>query len=481
MAPPELARDAPRLDVLHPAEELLAPALGHELHAAVARRRDRRLGELLGVGVPLLGQERLDRHAAAIAVGHGVGVRLDLVDAGPAASMSATIFLRASKRSRPRYFSGALSFSRANLSKMLMASSLWRRPTSKSLKSCAGVILTAPEPFSGSEYSSATIGIRRPTSGRIGVLADQVLPLGIVGMHRHAGVAQHRLGPRRGHHDVLVAALDRVFEVPEMAPHLARFDLEVGDRRQHLGVPVDQPVVLVDQAGLVEIDEHFQHGARQALVHGEALARPVARGAQPAQLAGDGAARIGLPLPDLGEELLAVQQLLVAVALLGALDGEADALLLEVAHHDHLRGDAGVIGAGLPQHVVALHAAPADQHVLQRVVERVAHVQAARDVGRRDDDAVRRLRRLRMGAERAALLPLRVEAGFDLLGVVGLVEHLLPYNEKRHGGGTVAFECGGRLGVSGGSAGRSRVRHSARPSAAGCGRATPSASAAASP
>jgi hypothetical protein len=32
-----------------------------------------------------------------------------------------------------------------------------------------------------------------------------------------------------------------------------------------------------------------------------------------------------------------------------------------------------------------------------------------------------------MGAERAALLPLRIQAGFDLLGVVGFVEHLLPY------------------------------------------------------
>ena len=33
------------------------------------------------------------------------------------------------------------------------------------------------------------------------------------------------------------------------------------------------------------------------------------------------------------------------------------------------------------------------QHVLQRVVERMAHVQAAGDVGRRDDDAIGRARR----------------------------------------------------------------------------------------
>src|SRR6185369_2443740 len=134
----------------------------------------------------------------------------------------------------------------------------------------------------------------------------------------------------------------------------------------------------------------------EAFVHGEALAAPVTGGAEPTQLAGDGAAGIGLPLPDASEELLAVQQNLVAVAPLSALDRQPLALLLEVAHHDHLGGDAGMIGAGLPQYVVALHAAPADQDVLQRVVESMAHVQAAGDVGRRDDDAIRRLGLLRM-------------------------------------------------------------------------------------
>ena len=55
---------------------------------------------------------------------------------------------------------------------------------------------------------------------------------------------------------------------------------------------------------------------------------------------------------------------------------------------DHgLRGDAGVVGAGHPEGVVALHPPPADQDVLQRVVERVAQVQGAGHVRRRDDDA----------------------------------------------------------------------------------------------
>ena len=64
-------------------------------------------------------------------------------------------------------------------------------------------------------------------------------------------------------------------------------------------VPVDQPLVAVDQALLVAADEHLAHGGGQALVQGEALAAPVAGGAQAAQLAHDGPAALGLPLPDL--------------------------------------------------------------------------------------------------------------------------------------------------------------------------------------
>ena len=70
---------------------------------------------------------------------------------------------------------------------------------------------------------------------------------------------------------------------------------------------------------------------------------------------------------------------------------------VELALDHHLRGDAGMVGAGLPQHVAPAHALEADQDVLQRVVERVAHVQGAGDVGRRNDEAVGLSRRRRSG------------------------------------------------------------------------------------
>jgi hypothetical protein len=73
--------------------------------------------------------------------------------------------------------------------------------------------------------------------------------------------------------------------------------------------------------------------------------------------------------------------------------------------HHRLRGDAGVVGAGHPQGVVTLHPPPADEHVLQRVVERVAHVQGAGHVRRRDDDREGFAIRVRVAVEVAALLP----------------------------------------------------------------------------
>ena len=91
----------------------------------------------------------------------------------------------------------------------------------------------------------------------------------------------------------------------------------------------------------------------------------------------------------------------------------------------HLGGDAGVVGADLPEHVLAAHALEPAEHVLQRVVERMAHMQRAGDVGRRNDDAIG----LGLGAlgpsgpEGARLFPFRVDAALDFGGLVCLFDH----------------------------------------------------------
>ena len=77
-----------------------------------------------------------------------------------------------------------------------------------------------------------------------------------------------------------------------------------------------------------------------------------------------------------------------------------------------------MVGAHLPQRVEAAHAVVADQRVLQRVLEGVAHVQRAGHVRRRQHDRVGLA--LAAGLEHAAGLPLRVQAGLEGLRLEGL-------------------------------------------------------------
>ena len=67
MAPPELARDAPRLDILKPVEPGLGPAFGHDPDVAILHRLERRQRELGGVDIPLVGEPRFDDDARAVA------------------------------------------------------------------------------------------------------------------------------------------------------------------------------------------------------------------------------------------------------------------------------------------------------------------------------------------------------------------------------------------------------------------------------
>jgi hypothetical protein len=90
-------------------------------------------------------------------------------------------------------------------------------------------------------------------------------------------------------------------------------------------------------------------------------------------------------------------------------------------HHD-LGGDAGMVGARLPQGVVAAHAVVAGQGIHEAVLEGVAHVQGAGDVGRRQQDAVERLVLLPAHAVVAGAFPVGIPAFFDFVGFEGFGE-----------------------------------------------------------
>jgi len=88
-----------------------------------------------------------------------------------------------------------------------------------------------------------------------------------------------------------------------------------------------------------------------------------------------------------------------------------------------LGGDAGVVRAGQPKDRLALHPVIAGQDVLQRVVQRMADMQTARHVRRRNDDRIGFGGAVGAGREQAALFPLGVKAGLGGLGFEGLLKH----------------------------------------------------------
>src|SRR5215475_10029664 len=144
------------------------------------------------------------------------------------------------------------------------------------------------------------------------MLADQSLVALIVGMNGNGSIAEQGLRSRGGDHDesgriarIEDAILEPIAQMPEVALDLDLLDFEVGDGGEQLRVPIDQALVFVNEPGAVEIDEHLAHGARKALVHGEAFARPVAGAAEPLQLVDDQPTRLDLPLPDAAHKLVA--------------------------------------------------------------------------------------------------------------------------------------------------------------------------------
>ena len=112
-----------------------------------------------------------------------------------------------------------------------------------------------------------------------------------------------------------------------------------------------------------------------------------------------------LPLPHFFDELVAAE--IVAF----------DALRFELSLNDDLRGDACVIGTGQPQGVRAAHAVIAGQRIHDGLIKRMAHMQRAGDIGRRQLDAKRFGAGFKTSIEITAGFPVRIPVGFDGLGI----------------------------------------------------------------
>ncbi len=274
VAPPQLARDAPRADLLHPLQVDAGPALGHEPH------RPSRTTSIAGSAS---GSMRMN-HCSEISGSTRAPERWlngHLVRCRPRARAPAPR-PRAGRRSAraPPHRQAGERLPRLGVHAAVLADDgeLLQAVLAADLE-VVGVVARRDLQRAGAEVG-LHVGVaddRQPAADdrQDRRAPDQVAVALVLRVHRDGGVGQHRLRAHRGHDD-LAAALQRVGDRVQRVGDLALLDLEVADRRAQARVPVDHAVVAVDQALVVERDEHAQDGLGVALVQREALVLVVA-------------------------------------------------------------------------------------------------------------------------------------------------------------------------------------------------------------
>ena len=366
--------------------------LRHELGAAFANGSQGRLGQHIGLHPPLVGQEGLDDDKFGLLVmWHHDLLVFDVVET------ARRVLLGQGRQVRDNGLAGfetvhAAIFRRDEVG---IDDGAARCENIDRLDTGAGADLEVVEVMRRGDlhcpgaqgWICVFVGDDRnaaPHQWQLDELANQALIALVLRMHGHGDVAQHGFRAGRCNYDVVAglhardialfvrhralvshAIGQRVAQMPHMALDLDILNFEVRNRGLKARMPVHQPLGAVNEATLVQLDEHLGDGANHLVVglatiaHREFLAAEIGRSTKALQLIHDRAAALCFPLPDAIDK---------GVAAHGA---AVELFLGKLALDDHLGGDAGMIGAWLPENILLEHAIEADKNVLDGVVERV--------------------------------------------------------------------------------------------------------------
>ena len=209
--------------------------------------------------------------------------------------------------------------------------------------------------------------------------------------------------------DALAAVCCRISEIPVVTVYVLVLYFSIRKCGLAARAPVDDPVTLVDEALLIQADEHLVDCLVAAFVHRESFSSPVTGVTELAALTCDASAVLSLPLPCVLEELLTGHIVLV------------DSLLLtELLDYLDLGSDAGMVRSRQPQCRISLKSLPSCEDVLKCLVKCVTHMQLTCDVRRRHYDSERLLVLIDICIECTLLLPHLIDAVFELLRIICL-------------------------------------------------------------
>ncbi len=388
MAPPELARDAPVLDVVQPLVVGVHPVFRMKLDLAGGDTRQSLFGDAFTFSTrlahrdePLVGQHRFDHHAGAVATRHLQFVLLGLVEQACRFEVSHDDFARLET------IHAAIFFGRFIADPGIQGQDADHSQfVSLTHRIVIEVVRGRDLDHARAEFLVHIVvgddGNFTLAQGEFNGLADQVAVAFIFRVHHHSHVAQQRLGAGGGDGKIGQAMqgvrhAEWIADVIHETVFFFLHHFQIGYGGMQFRIPVHQALAAIDQALVEKAHEGFSHRPGQALIHGETLARPVGGGAQPAHLTRDTVAGVLFPFPDFFDEFFPAQIM------------ARNALCIQLAFDDDLGRDARVVGARLPQGVVAAHPVIAGQRVHQRLVETMTHVQRAGDIGRRQLNAER--------------------------------------------------------------------------------------------
>ena len=371
MAPPQLAADAPILNVLEPMAISILVLGRVEADFIVHHRCQGQVGKVFHLDEPLHGEFRLDGYVGSLGEAHIVGVGFHLLhQSGPGKVFLNLVAHLEAIHSHIETGLGRKRTVRVEdvdrgqvvlFAQHVVVDIMGRRHLETTRTKLNVDILV----FNHRNHAAH--------QRHDDLLAAQPLVLGVVGIDAHGRIAHDSLGTRGSHHGILVGrtALDTIFQIIELAVLLLINHFLVRERRLSLGIPVDHSDSAINQSLAIKVAEHFDDALRAHVVHRKGRAVPVTRSSQLTQLLQDNATVLIGPGPGMLQELLAGEVFL------------ANALLGKSVHHLSLGSDACMVGTGHPAGIVALHTGAANQNILNGFVQHVAHMQHAGHIGRR--------------------------------------------------------------------------------------------------
>ncbi len=230
--------------------------------------------------------------------------------------------------------------------------------------------------------------------------ADQGLVAGVIRMNGNRRVCQHGLRAGGGNLNPPLPFCKGIADGIKTALPFLMLDLDIRDGGGAAGTPIDHALAPVDQALPVEVDKDLADSLGQALIHGETMTLPVTGEAKTLLLFNDPLVIFVLPKPGPFQEALSPNRLL------------GQAFLAHPLDHHSLGGDGGMVGTGQKEGVLAPHPLESGQDIGQGIVQGMAHMKLASDIGWRHNDAKRFLVRGGWRMEGVCLQPGLVDGRF---------------------------------------------------------------------